>query len=139
MTSVTVEQFQVEEKEEQRQVSEQMKDVAPTQMEAKESETHIPERMTAVVLDSYSGADALRVEERPVPKPGKNQVLVKVAASPINPSDLAVLDGHYGFKSPTPLIPGGEGSGVVVAAGPGMIGRYFLGRRVACLNQNEDG
>jgi NADPH2:quinone reductase len=95
----------------------------------------VPDQMTAVVLDSYSGAEALRVEQRPVPKPGKDEVLVKVAASPINPSDLAFLEGEYGFKNPPPVVPGGEGSGTVVAVGPGMMGRYFLGKRVACLSQ----
>ena len=99
------------------------------------TQLQVPDQMTAVVLDSYSGAEALRVEQRPVPKPGKDEVLVKVAASPINPSDLAYLDGQYGFKSQPPVIPGGEGSGTVVAVGPGMIGRYFLGKRVACLSQ----
>ena len=34
------------------------------------SQTQIPDQMTAVVLDSYSGAEALRVEQRPVPKKG---------------------------------------------------------------------
>jgi len=48
----------------------------------------IPDQMTVVVLDSYTGVEALRVEQRPVPKPGPNEVLVKVAATPINPSDL---------------------------------------------------
>ena len=43
------------------------------------------------------------------------------------------LDGEYGFKNPPPVIPGGEGSGTVVAVGPGPMGRYFLGKRVACL------
>lgn len=99
--------------------------------------SQIPDQMTAVVLDSYSGVDALRVEQRPVPKPGKDEVLVKVAASPINPSDLAYLEGHYGFKSPPPVIPGGEGAGTVVAVGPGMMGRYFLGKRVACLSRGD--
>ncbi len=99
------------------------------------SQTQVPEQMTAVVLDSYSGAEALRVEQRPVPKPGKDEVLVKVAASPINPSDLAFLEGQYGFKNPPPVVPGGEGSGTVVAVGPGMMGRYLLGKRVACLSQ----
>ena len=50
-------------------------------------QAQIPDQMTTVVLDSYSGAEALRVEQHPVPKPGKDEVLVKVAASPINPSD----------------------------------------------------
>jgi NADPH:quinone reductase-like Zn-dependent oxidoreductase len=101
------------------------------------TQTQIPDQMTAVVLDSYSGAEALRVEQRPVPKPGKDEVLVKVAASPINPSDLAFLDGNYGFDNPPPVVPGGEGSGTVVAVGPGAMGRYFLGKRVACLSNGE--
>jgi NADPH:quinone reductase-like Zn-dependent oxidoreductase len=93
--------------------------------------------MTGVVLDSYSGGDALRVEQRPVPTPGHNEVLVQVAASPINPSDLAFLEGRYGFKSAPPVIPGLEGSGTVVAVGSGMMGRYLLGKRVACLHPGE--
>jgi len=97
------------------------------------TQTQIPDQMTAVVLDAYSGAEALRVEQRPVPKPGKDEVLIKVAASPINPSDLAFLDGEYGFDRTPPVVPGGEGSGTVVAVGPGAMGRYFLGKRVACL------
>jgi NADPH:quinone reductase len=101
------------------------------------TQIQVPDQMTAVVLDSYSGLEALRVEQRPVPKPGKDEVLVKVAASPINPSDLAFLDGQYGFKNPPPVVPGGEGSGTVVAVGPGMAGRYFLGKRVACLSQGK--
>jgi len=101
------------------------------------SQPQIPEQMTAVVLDSYTGHEALRVEERPVPNPGKDEVLVKVAASPINPSDIAELNGRYGFKNPPPIIPGGEGSGTVVAVGPGFMGRYLLGKRVACLSRGE--
>lgn len=60
---------------------------------------NIPDQMTAVVLDSYTGVDALRIEQRPVPQPGPNEVLVKIAATPINPSDLAFLEGLYGFKT----------------------------------------
>lgn len=103
------------------------------------SDQTIPETMTVVVLTAYSGSNALHIEERPVPKPGKNEVLVKVAFSPINPSDLATLEGHYGFDDPTPLIPGGEGSGEVVAAGPGMLSQYFLGKKVACTGWGSGG
>ena len=101
------------------------------------SQTQIPEQMTAVVLDSYTGVEGIRVEQRPVPKPGKNEVLVKIAASPINPSDLAFLIGRYGFKKPTPVVPGFEGSGMVVAVGEGFMGRYLLGKRVACRSQDK--
>ena len=98
---------------------------------------NIPDQMTAVVLDSYTGANALRIERRPVPKPGPNEVLVKVAATPINPSDLAFLEGLYGFKKPTPVVPGFEGSGTVVSAGSGWMGKYLNGKRVACVSQER--
>lgn len=95
--------------------------------------------MTVVVLNSYSGADALSIEQRPVPTPGRNEVLVKVAFAPINPSDLATLTGYYGFKDPTPIVPGGEGSGEVVSSGSGFMARYFLGKRVACTGWGTGG
>ena len=98
---------------------------------------NIPDQMTAVVWDSYTGVDGLRIERRAVPKPGPNEVLVKVAATPINPSDVAFLEGLYGFKKPTPVVPGFEGSGNVVSAGGGMMGRYLNGKRVACVSQER--
>jgi NADPH:quinone reductase-like Zn-dependent oxidoreductase len=98
---------------------------------------NIPDQMTAVVLDSYTGVNALRIERRPVPQPGPNELLVKVAATPINPSDLAFLEGLYGFKKPTPVVPGFEGSGTVVSVGSGMMGRYLHGKRVACVSQER--
>jgi NADPH:quinone reductase-like Zn-dependent oxidoreductase len=90
--------------------------------------------MTAVVLDSYSGPDALRVERRPVPRPGKNEVLVKVAAAPINPAELDFMaGGHNARQSPLPIVPGVEGAGTVVAAGEGLMARYLRGKHVACV------
>ncbi len=70
----------------------------------------------------------------PMPQPGPGQVLVKMAYSPINPSDLAFLAGTYGLKKPYPVVPGLEGSGEVVAAGKGLLPRLWLGRRVACAS-----
>jgi NADPH:quinone reductase-like Zn-dependent oxidoreductase len=98
---------------------------------------NIPDQMTAVVLDAYTGVDALRIERRPVPQPGPNEVLIKVAATPINPSDLAFLEGLYAFKKPTPVVPGFEGSGTVVSGGSGMMGKYLKGKRVACVSQER--
>ena len=105
-------------------------------------ETQMPEQMTAVILEAYEGAKALRLVQRPVPQPGPNEVLIKVAASPINPSDLMFLQGRYGFQKSLPTVPGFEGSGTVVAAGSntGLMGKYLAGRRVACVTQqNGDG
>ena len=103
------------------------------------SKASFPDVMTVAILNDYSGAEALSIEQRPVPKPGKNEVLVKVAFSPINPSDLATLEGHYGFNDPTPIVPGGEGSGEVVAAGSGVMASYFRGKKVACAGWGTGG
>lgn len=92
----------------------------------------LPETMRALVLTAHDGRrESLRVETRPVPRPSPGQVLVRVAASPINPSDLLCVRGLYGVKRPLPWVPGLEGSGTVVAAG-GVTGRLLVGRRVAC-------
>lgn len=89
--------------------------------------------MRAVQITAYDGKpESISVVEVPVPRPGPGEVLVKVFASPVNPSDLAFLQGLYGFKKPLPAVPGFEGSGTVVEAGPGTLGRFLKGKRVAC-------
>jgi NADPH2:quinone reductase len=89
--------------------------------------------MRAVQLNDYKGKPgSLTVAEVPVPRPGPGEVLVRVAASPVNPSDLMFITGNYGFKKPLPAIPGFEGSGTVVETGSGMMARFMKGRRVAC-------
>lgn len=90
----------------------------------------IPSTMKAVVL-TKNGAQP-EVATIPVPKPGKGEVLVKMAFSPINPSDLAFLKGGYGIQKPYPVVPGFEGSGTVVAAGNGVLPKLWLGKNVAC-------
>jgi NADPH:quinone reductase len=89
--------------------------------------------MRAVQLKAYDGKPgSLTVVELPVPRPGPGEVLVKVFASPVNPSDLAFVTGNYGFKKALPATPGFEGSGTVVETGSGMMARFMKGRRVAC-------
>lgn len=89
--------------------------------------------MRAIELRDYDAQpESLVLVERPVPGPGRGQVLIRVAAAPINPSDLMFVRGLYGFKKELPAIPGFEGSGTVMAAGAGLMPRILLGRRVAC-------
>lgn len=94
--------------------------------------------MQAVSISNYDiNRDNLTVVERPVRKPGWGQVLVKIAASPINPSDVIFLEGRYGVKKPLPITPGFEASGMVVAAGWGVMSKALVGRRVACSGPND--
>jgi NADPH:quinone reductase len=94
--------------------------------------------MRALEIAAYQGKpDSIAVANLPLPRPGNGEVLVKVFASPVNPSDLLFLQGLYGFKKPLPAIPGFEGSGIVIEAGPGMLGRFLKGKRVACAAADE--
>jgi NADPH:quinone reductase len=77
--------------------------------------------------------EKLEIVEIPIPKPKKGEVLVKMSFSPINPSDLAFLTGNYGIKKPMPVVPGLEGSGVVVENGGGIYGKLLQGKNVACV------
>jgi NADPH:quinone reductase-like Zn-dependent oxidoreductase len=97
--------------------------------------------MRALELRAYDGKpESLSPVEKPVSHPGQGQVLVRIAAAPINPSDLMFLRGLYGVKKKLPVVPGFEGSGEVVAAGGGFNARLLLGRRVACAAPyNGDG
>ncbi len=90
----------------------------------------LPSRMQAVELVA-EGAP-LRVVQKPVPPLGDTDVLVRMAAAPINPSDLMFLQGRYGLRKPLPVVPGFEGSGTVVAVGRAWWLRPYLGQRVAC-------
>jgi NADPH:quinone reductase len=91
----------------------------------------LPSTMKAVQLDEPNGKLALR--EIPVPRPRAGQVLIRMAAAPINPSDLGALSGlSYGGEREYPFTPGLEGSGTVVETGDGLMPRFLKGRRVAC-------
>ena len=91
----------------------------------------IPSTMQSVQQDEPIGPLTLR--ETPVPRPQAGQVLVRVAAAPVNPSDLGSLSGQsYGVERQYPFTPGLEGSGTVVAAGSGLLPHLLMGRRVAC-------
>jgi NADPH:quinone reductase len=92
--------------------------------------TTVPQLMQAVVVEKKSGA--LSLQQITVPQPGAGQVLVRMAAAPINPSDIGFTKGSYGPQKGDWVVPGFEGSGVVVAAGRGLLPRLLLGRRVTC-------
>jgi NADPH:quinone reductase len=92
--------------------------------------TPVPDKMKAVFLEKAEGR--LIVRDTIVPKPGPGEVLVKVSAAPVNPSDLAMLRQAGKSIDTETFIPGLEGSGRVVAAGKGLLPWIWMGKRVAC-------
>ncbi len=98
-----------------------------------------PGMMRAAVLNEYVGGAGLVVQDVPRPIPEAGEVPIGVAAAPINPSDLAFLEGNYSPRPSLPTRAGLEGSGTVVAAGPGAIGRYLSGKRVAFVAGGRGG
>ena len=106
------------------------------------------------------GKLTLEISEETFPEPTGNQVLVKMEAAPINPSDLAILtsaadfdNAHYSpgkvvADMPEPFLSGqaarhgrrlpagNEGAGEVVATGDGDMAQGLMGQRVACVPGN---
>src|SRR5439155_17855811 len=89
----------------------------------------------AVVFDRFGPpAEVVGIRELPAPTPGRGEVLVRMLASPVNPSDIMYIQGRYGLKPHLPATPGFEGVGVVEASGGGLLGWFRKGKRVAVIN-----
>lgn len=87
-------------------------------------------RMMAIVFDTPGEAEhVLTVREIDVPQPAHGEVLVRVAARPIQPSDLMFIAGRYRIRPVLPQVAGLESAGTVVAAGAGV--SLAIGTRVA--------
>ena len=78
---------------------------------------HIPDLMKAAVFDEHGGIDVLRYQDLPVPKPGPNDVLMKVKAAACNYNDLWARRGLPGVTFILPHISGSDASGVVEQVG----------------------
>jgi NADPH:quinone reductase len=86
--------------------------------------------MRAIVVSQHGGADVLRPADVPVPQPGPGQLLVDLAAAGVNFMDIYQREGRAPYASNLPYVPGAEGAGTVVAAGPDVEG-FAVGDRVA--------
>ncbi len=78
--------------------------------------------MKAVVFSRHGAPeDVCECVEVPDPgEPGDGEIVVAVAAAPINPADLLMLQGTYPGPAVLPAGAGIEGAGKVAAAGPGV-------------------
>ena len=90
-----------------------------------------PEKMQAIEIAEPGGPEVLRLTERPVPRPGPGEVLIKVAAAGINRPDILQRMGLYPPPPDAPDIPGLEVAGLVVDAGAGA--EQAIGGQVCAL------
>ncbi|MFI9005869.1 zinc-dependent alcohol dehydrogenase family protein [Actinosynnema sp. NPDC053489] len=85
--------------------------------------------MRSVVFSQHGPASrVVALEDRPRPRPGAGEVLVRVRARPVNPSDELFIEGRYGRRPTLPAVPGFEGVGTVEET---TTGRLDVGQRVA--------
>ncbi len=88
--------------------------------------------MKAIVLKSQGDVDQLAVAELPIPKPQKDEVLIKVHAIGINPTDVYARQNiglDYIFNNEDPKILGWDVSGEIVDRGENVTA-YNLGDAV---------
>jgi NADPH:quinone reductase-like Zn-dependent oxidoreductase len=72
-----------------------------------------PEKMKAVLLTGFGGYDKLEFREDVViPKPQKDEVLVKVSACGINNTDIWTREGAYGNLQDRQAVSGWRGGGI---------------------------
>jgi len=99
--------------------------------------THIPDVMRAIDPEAPGGPEVLVVVERPVPRPGPGEVLIRVAAAGVNRPEVMQRKGLYPPPPGAPSILGMEISGTIVAVGPDVGGaeeRFeLLGQPVCAL------
>jgi NADPH2:quinone reductase len=93
--------------------------------------TDVPSTMLAAVAPQPDGATEIALVERPVPRPGAGEVLVRVAAAGVNRPDILQRRGLYPPPPGAPDILGLEIAGTVVEAGAGA--EDLVGRRVCAL------
>jgi NADPH:quinone reductase len=92
----------------------------------------VPDTMVAIDPDGPGGPEVLRPVQRPVPRPGEDEVLIKVEAAGINRPDVLQRLGAYPPPPGAPTILGLEVAGRVVAVGPAMSSQW-IGKRVCAL------
>src|SRR5262249_31920231 len=85
--------------------------------------------MKAVRIHAFGGAEELRYEDAPRPKPKAGEVLIRIHASAVNPADWKVRSGLFGKDIPLPLILGFDFSGVINTLGEGVT-RWRVGDEV---------
>lgn len=87
--------------------------------------------MRAIVCREFGPPESLRLEDIRSSKPGPGQVLIRVAASGVNYTDVLSTSGRSQLARDFPMIPGVEAAGTITAVGEG-VDEFVIGTRVLC-------
>jgi NADPH:quinone reductase len=91
-----------------------------------------PSTMIAIDPDKPGGPEVLVPVERPVPQPGRGELLVRVRAAGVNRPDVLQRMGLYPMPAGAPTVMGLEVAGEIVAVGDGAA-RFQVGQPVCAL------
>ena len=97
--------------------------------------------MRAAFIQRFGGVEVLEVGEQPCPRPRKDEVLIKVHASSINPRDWLIRSGRYPFQALLPRLPlilGSDVAGVVADRGA-KVHSLALGQPVFAMQPTRKG
>ena len=92
----------------------------------------LPAQMTVVAISRPGGPEVLVPEQRAVPQPGPDEILIKVEAAGVNRPDVAQRSGSYPPPPGASDLPGLEVAGEVVAVGSNAK-RHRIGDKVMSL------
>ena len=90
--------------------------------------------MKAVGVTDFGGPDALEILDLPDPVAAEGQVLIRVRAAAVNPTDALIRSGEhvrmFGRTAPPPYVPGMDAAGELWAIGAGVKTDLKVGDRV---------
>lgn len=91
--------------------------------------------MRAIQLSAF-GLDHLQQVDLPAPRPGSNEVLVRMEAASLNFRDWMLVDGQLYRGVSLPIVPVSDGAGTVVEVGAAVI-RFKPGDRVTTFYKSR--
>lgn len=88
--------------------------------------------MKALLVKKWQPFENLKVKEHPIPKPKKQEYLIKVRAAGLSFATNLVVQGKYQVKPPLPFIPGTEVAGEIASTDSDQK-QFFQGQRVCAV------
>jgi NADPH:quinone reductase len=92
------------------------------------------QKMKAVRIHEYGGAENLRLDEIEMPTPGAGEVLIKTSVAGINYADTMLRNGKYLFRPPLPFVIGFEVAGTIEKSGENVT-NVQAGQRVLAMTR----